>query len=54
MNTGTNLRVNNNGVDCSVLVHYNGAHCHLNSFHWFRAVTAALETKELPIDNRWL
>jgi hypothetical protein len=30
---------------------YNETHCDLNSFHGFRAVTAALETKGLPIDN---
>jgi hypothetical protein len=32
----------------------NGAQCHLNSFHGFRTMTAALETKGPPIDNRWL
>jgi hypothetical protein len=36
------------------LVHYNGINFHLNSFHGFRAMTATLETKGPPIDNRWL
>jgi hypothetical protein len=45
---------NSNGVTSSGLVHYNGTHCHLNSFHGFRAVTAALETKGPPIENRYL
>jgi hypothetical protein len=31
-----------------------GTHIHLNRFHEVRAVTAALETKGPPIDNRSL
>jgi hypothetical protein len=36
------------------LVHYNVTHSPFDySFHGFRAVAAALETKRPPIDNRW-
>jgi hypothetical protein len=46
---------NSNGVDWPGLVHIcHGTHCHLNTVHWFRAVTAALETKGPLIDSRWL
>jgi hypothetical protein len=48
---GNLINNSNNGVAWPGLVH-----CHLNtgSFHGFRDVTAALETKGPPIDNRWL